>query len=109
MLHKVATLWRRTSKNDKQYFTGVLHDITGDIQVVGFYNNKQNDKQPDIQLFRDDGRDDNRNKSQQGDTREQDWGGFNGSAPDADADVSEPRDDKIEYPQEDINPEDIPF
>lgn len=50
-LRKIGALWLRKSKDGKDYMSGVLNDISGDIRICVFKNDKkENDKQPDYTL-----------------------------------------------------------
>lgn len=51
MNKKIGALWLKKTKDGKQYFSGVLTDMRGDIPVVVFRNDKKKDKQPDFQIF----------------------------------------------------------
>jgi uncharacterized protein (DUF736 family) len=49
---KIGALWSKKTEDGKEYFTGVISDIRGDIQIVVFQNDKkQNDKQPDHNIL----------------------------------------------------------
>ena len=46
----VGVLWKK-SKNGMDYFSGVLKDLHGTINIAVFPNNrKENDKQPDFNI-----------------------------------------------------------
>jgi len=49
-LKDCMTLWLHESANNTKYLTGICAD--GIIKLVGFFNsNKENPKQPDIQIY----------------------------------------------------------
>ena len=47
-LQECFTLWLNTSKEGNKYLSG--YDFNKN-RIIGFYNKKQNDKQPSIRLF----------------------------------------------------------
>lgn len=51
MNKKIGALWLKKSKEGKQYFSGVITDMRGDIPIVVFRNDKKEGKQPDFQIF----------------------------------------------------------
>lgn len=46
-MQKIFSVWKNTSKNGKTYYSGKL----GDLQIIGFENIKENEKQPDIVFY----------------------------------------------------------
>jgi uncharacterized protein (DUF736 family) len=49
---KIGALWSRKTADGKEYFTGVISDLRGDIQIVVFENDKkQNENQPDYDIL----------------------------------------------------------
>ena len=49
---KIGALWSKKTTEGKEYFTGVISDLRGDIQIVVFRNDKkQNDNQPDYDIL----------------------------------------------------------
>jgi len=51
MSRQIGALWLRKSSNGIQYMSGVLNDISGDIQVAIFKNDrKEKENQPDYRI-----------------------------------------------------------
>ena len=49
---KIGALWSRKTSGGKEYFSGVISDLRGDIQIVVFRNDsKKNDNQPDYDIL----------------------------------------------------------
>ena len=49
---KIGALWSRKTEEGKEYFTGVLSDLSGDIQIVVFSkDSKSNDNQSDYDIL----------------------------------------------------------
>ena len=46
-MQRVFSVWKNKSKNGNVYYTGRL----GDLAVIGFENQKENEKQPDITFY----------------------------------------------------------
>ena len=46
-MQRIFSIWENKSKNGTIYYTGKL----GDLNVVGFTNKKENEKQPDITFY----------------------------------------------------------
>jgi uncharacterized protein (DUF736 family) len=45
---KIGALWSKKTKEGKEYFTGVISDLRGEIHIVAFRNDKkENENQPD--------------------------------------------------------------
>jgi len=51
--HVIGALWNKTSKEGKQYFSGVLTDLRGSINIAVFANDKKEDgtNQPDYRII----------------------------------------------------------
>ena len=50
---KIGALWKRKTQDGKVFLSGVLQDITGDIQIAVFANDrKEKDNQPDFNIVR---------------------------------------------------------
>ncbi len=51
-MKKLGALWLKSSEKEKQYFSGVLEDMRGDIPIVVFINKKkEKDNQPDYIVY----------------------------------------------------------
>jgi hypothetical protein len=51
MSKKIGSLWLRQTKDGKKYMSGVLNDLSGDIQIAIFPNDrKEKENQPDFQI-----------------------------------------------------------
>lgn len=49
---KIGALWSRKTEEGREFFTGVISDLRGDIQIVVFQNDKkQSDNQPDYDIL----------------------------------------------------------
>lgn len=48
---KIGALWSKKTEEGKEYFTGVISDLRGDIQIVVFKNDKKTDNQPDYDIL----------------------------------------------------------
>lgn len=49
---KIGALWTRTSKEGKKYLSGVLQDLSGDIRIAVFLNDrKEKDNEPDYNIL----------------------------------------------------------
>ena len=48
---KIGALWSKKTSEGREYFTGVISDLRGDIQIVVFQNNKKTDNQPDYDIL----------------------------------------------------------
>jgi hypothetical protein len=48
----VGALWKRRDKDGNDYFSGVLKDLSGDIRIAVFNNNRkeENSNQPDMNI-----------------------------------------------------------
>ena len=52
VLKEVFVLWKKTSKNDLDYLSGMLSNTDDKKYLVGYYNtNKKNPKEPDIRIY----------------------------------------------------------
>lgn len=51
MARKIGALWLKQSQDGTKYFSGVIQDLSGDINIAVFRNDKkENDKQPDYNI-----------------------------------------------------------
>ena len=48
---KIGALWSKKTGDGKEYFTGVISDLRGEIQIVVFRNDKKNENQPDYDIL----------------------------------------------------------
>ena len=48
---KIGALWSKKTEQGKEYFTGVISDLRGDIQIVVFQNEKKSENQPDYDIL----------------------------------------------------------
>ena len=48
---KIGALWSRKTSDGKEYLTGVISDLRGDIQIVVFRNDKKTENQPDYDIL----------------------------------------------------------
>lgn len=48
---KIGALWSKKTNEGKEYFSGVISDLRGDIQFVIFKNDKKNENQPDYNIL----------------------------------------------------------
>ena len=49
---KIGALWSKKTSEGKEYFTGVISDLRGEIQIVVFRNDKkENPNQPDYDIL----------------------------------------------------------
>ena len=48
---KIGALWSKKTKEGQEYFTGVISDLRGDIQIVVFRNEKKSENQPDYDIL----------------------------------------------------------
>lgn len=49
---KIGALWSKTTKQGQDYFSGMISDLRGEIQIAVFKNdNKQNENQPDYNIL----------------------------------------------------------
>lgn len=46
-MQKLISIWKNTSKNGNIYYSGKL----GEVNIIGFENVKENEKQPDIIFY----------------------------------------------------------
>lgn len=55
MSKKIGALWSKQTKDGKRYLSGVLEDLSGDIRIAIFPNDrKQKDNEPDFTILRSD-------------------------------------------------------
>ena len=47
----IGALWSKKTAEGKDYLTGVITDLRGDIQIVAFQNDKKTDNQPDHDIL----------------------------------------------------------
>ncbi len=49
---KIGALWSKKTSDGKEYFSGVISDLRGEIQIVVFKNDKkENENQPDYDIL----------------------------------------------------------
>jgi len=48
---EIVGLWSRKTKEGQEYFSGMITDLRGDIQIVVFKNDKKNENQPDYDIL----------------------------------------------------------
>ncbi len=48
---RIGALWSKKTSEGKEYFTGVISDLRGDIQIVLFKNDKKSENQPDYDIL----------------------------------------------------------
>ena len=49
---KIGALWSKKTSEGKDYFTGAISDLRGEIQIVVLKNDKkQNENQPDYDIL----------------------------------------------------------
>jgi len=49
----IGALWAKTSKDGKKYMSGILEDLSGDIRIVIFKNDrKEKENYPDYLIYR---------------------------------------------------------
>ncbi len=49
---KIGALWSKKTSEGKEYFSGVISDLRGEIQIVAFKNDKkENENQPDYDIL----------------------------------------------------------
>ena len=48
---KIGALWSKKTNDGREFFTGVISDLRGDIQIVAFKNGKKTDNQPDYDIL----------------------------------------------------------
>jgi hypothetical protein len=48
---KIGSLWRKQTKDGKVFYSGVIQDIRGDINIAVFMNDrKESEKHPDLNI-----------------------------------------------------------
>lgn len=118
---ELGALWKRVSKNSgNAFYTGNIRTPGGEfIEIIAFDNDrKEKDTHPDIRIYVSDnqgprgggyqgGNNYNNNRSNNNYQRPQNSYSRNNNA----APVQKKEDpmDKVEYPHEEIDPDDIPF
>lgn len=51
MSRKIGALWLRQTQDGAKYFSGVIQDLSGDINIAVFQNDKkEKDNQPDYNI-----------------------------------------------------------
>ncbi len=89
---KIGSLWRKQTKDGKVFYSGVIQDIRGDINIAVFMNDrKESEKHPDLNIVLSGERDER--KQAQADP----FFGMDEQAP------------APESAQDEINVDDIPF
>ena len=48
---KIGALWSKKTTAGMEYFSGVISDLRGEIQIVVFKNDKKNENQPDYDIL----------------------------------------------------------
>lgn len=48
---KIGALWSKQTEEGKEYYSGVITDLRGDIQIVAFKNDKKTENQPDYDIL----------------------------------------------------------
>ena len=48
---KIGALWGKETADGKEYYTGVIADLRGDIQIAVCTNNKKTDNQPGYDIL----------------------------------------------------------
>jgi uncharacterized protein (DUF736 family) len=48
---KIGALWSKKTSDGKNYLSGVISDLRGDIQIVVFRNDKKTENQPDYDIL----------------------------------------------------------
>ena len=52
MARLIGALWSRKTKDGKTFLSGILNDLSGDIQIAVFKNDrKEKENQPDYQII----------------------------------------------------------
>lgn len=65
---KIGALWQKQTKDGKRYLSGILEDLSGDIRIAIFPNDrKQKDTEPDFTILRSDQSKEQKPTSQPGD------------------------------------------
>lgn len=61
----IGALWRKKSKSGIDYMSGVLHDLSGDINIAIFINDKKDKpNQPDFRIVRSDDKEERKQQPQ---------------------------------------------
>ncbi|MFH1052777.1 MAG: hypothetical protein V1779_17795 [bacterium] len=65
MSRKIGALWSRKSNDGKTFLSGMLNDLSGDIQIAVFKNDrKEKDNQPDYNIVLSEKREQKQNTQQ---------------------------------------------
>jgi uncharacterized protein (DUF736 family) len=48
---KIGALWSKKTEEGKEYYSGVITDLRGDIQIVVFQNENKTDNQLDYDIL----------------------------------------------------------
>jgi uncharacterized protein (DUF736 family) len=51
MHRKIGALWSKKTNEGKEYLTGVISDLRGDIQITVCTNDKKTENQPDYDIL----------------------------------------------------------
>jgi len=75
---KIGALWSKQNKEGKTFLTGVINDISGDIRIVIFPNDKKTQpNQPDYNIVRSKPFDGQKGKQQEQQQNDVDVSGIN--------------------------------
>jgi uncharacterized protein (DUF736 family) len=97
MSRKIGALWMKQTKDGKKYLSGVLQDLSGDIRIAVFPNDrKQKDNEPDYQIL----------LSEQKKEQQRKPDGFMGVDLPSE---QQPTDQDLQGRDSDVNVDDIPF
>lgn len=90
---KIGSLWRKQTKDGKVFYSGVIQDIRGDINIAVFMNDrKESEKHPDLNIVLSGDRDERKQ------TQEDPFFG-----------TSSHIQDQAPMPEDEINVDEIPF
>lgn len=110
---ELGALWKkRSERTGNEYFTGDIKTPSGDvIKVIAFTNDrKTKENHPDIRIYLQEERQGGGGYSKPaGNNYQQNSGGYQKPAYNRPAPAPTPAPAPIEYPTEDIDPDDIPF
>ena len=48
---KIGALWSKKTSDGKEYYSGAITDLRGDIPIVVFQNEKKSENQPDYDIL----------------------------------------------------------
>ena len=100
----IGALWRKRSKSGIDYMSGVLHDLSGDINIAIFINDKKDKpNQPDYRIVRSDDKEQRQQQPQRADDP------FFSGASIVDEGEALPGENHPENGEEEIRVENIPF